>query len=184
MREGLAQWCGVEIAGELAGEAVRSDAWRRMVKLYLGQADLRRTSDGSVFANEPTLRDAGYWDDPLVPYVRGALVWRRLAHGVGRDRFLAKLRGFLSRDLARTWDWRLALEDRELAPAVRYFAATTRLPDLALVYDGARRVAISVVDPPVAGRDGGRDHDPRRRNAPAPRGGRENRRRAHARRAG
>ncbi|MCK6461248.1 MAG: hypothetical protein L6Q95_15300, partial [Planctomycetes bacterium] len=92
LREGLAEWAGIEAAGAVLGADVAPRLWRDRFARYLSGTDLRRTEDGTLFANEPTLLDATYVDDPLVPYFRGALVLRLLAREEG---FRAGLRGLL-----------------------------------------------------------------------------------------
>ncbi|MDH3590925.1 MAG: hypothetical protein OER88_03550 [Planctomycetota bacterium] len=136
LREGLAQWSGIEVAGALLGPGVRQQRYDAMARAYLGLADLRRNADGSLFANEASLRDASYLDDALVPYVRGALVWRRLAEEIGAERFRGLLREWAQRDADQLYDWTILRDQEELAPLVAYYAATSRVPDLVLDYDG------------------------------------------------
>ncbi len=146
IREGLAQWCGIEVAGVLTEGGMQKHLWRRMVKLYLGQADIRRSKDGTIFVNEPSLRDASYLDDPLVPYVRGALVWRRFDHTLGRAQFLAMLRQWASRDTRREWTVETLLGDGALTNIAHYYANETRLPDFVINYDGQRTLKVTIED--------------------------------------
>ena len=130
LREGLAQWAGLETAGALTDEESEQRLWRANFRGYLGSADLRRAADGFVFANEVTLMDATYLDPAVVPYLRGALVIRRIEHELGAEDFRLALRTLLqSRDGAfvtgEDFARRIGLED-----LVRYYAATNRLPEL------------------------------------------------------
>jgi len=137
LREGLAQYSGIKTAGALLGPAAERDLWRSQVRAYLGRADLRRR-DRVIFANEATLEDATYLDDPLVSYIRGGLVLRLLEHVRGADAFQADLRrwaGDASTRFARLEDFDAP---RDL---LEYYVRTTRLPDLVLdVADGALTV--------------------------------------------
>lgn len=131
LREGLAEWAGIEAAGEILGGSVALDLWRDRFARYVARMDLRRAPDGILFANEPTLLDATYLDDPAVPYLRGALVLRLLAQA-GPEEFREGLRGLMKGGpggplgavevLAATGGEKLAA----------YYAGTTRLPDLRL----------------------------------------------------
>lgn len=129
LREGLAEWSGCEVAGELLGSEVRDALHREDFRRYFRRLDLRRADGGALFANEPTLLDATYLDDPAVPYLRGALVHRALAHRLGRDAFLQRLAAFrrsAGDRFATAADYARALGEEE---AVAYYALTTRLPD-------------------------------------------------------
>jgi hypothetical protein len=100
--------------------------------------DLRRAPDGSLFANEPTLIDVTYVDDPRVAYRRGALVLRLIAREIGPDLFRRKLRELMatgSSGILGAKEILAATGGQELA---LYYAQTTRLPDLRL--EGARIV--------------------------------------------
>jgi len=152
LREGLAQWSGTRVTGALLGAPTERALWRGTLRRYLARADLRRPAGepGAIFANEPTLLDATYLDDPAVPYLRGALVFRLLEHEAGSEAFRAGLAAFVK--APREGLATLA----ELAAAVGaertidYYARTTRLPDLALedveVGDGYARARITCAD--------------------------------------
>ncbi len=129
LREGLAQWSGIAVAGEMFG--VEDQLYRAHVRAYLGRVDLRRAPGGErfLFANEATLLDATDLDDPSVSYLRGVLVHRLLAALAGRERFLSVL---------RSWQHGVHRSAHDLADAlglsavVAYYAGTTRLPDFVL----------------------------------------------------
>jgi hypothetical protein len=130
LREGLAQWSGIEVAGALLGPDAARELWRANFRGYLRRIDLRRRGD-FLFANEATLRDATYLDDPVVPYLRGALVFRRMAHELGAERFREALRSGEYCPVAHRFTDIGNM--RPLAPdLVAYYAETTRLPDLEL----------------------------------------------------
>ncbi len=134
LTEGLAEWAGIEVAGEILGG---EDAlWRDRFARYVARLDLRRAGEGFLFANESTLFDATYLDDPAVPYLRGALVFRLLASDVGPAEFRERLKGLMEggpRGPLGAAEVLGATGGRALAA---YYAATTRLPDLRL--DGRR----------------------------------------------
>jgi len=130
LTEGLAEWAGIEVAGEILGGG---DAlWRDRFTRYVARLDLRRAGDGILFANESTLLDASYIDDPRVPYLRGALVFRLLAREVGPEEFRKRLKSLLEggpRGPLGASDVLAATGGEALAA---YYALTTRLPDLRL----------------------------------------------------
>ena len=157
LREGLAQYSGIEVAGALLGAETRRDLWRSQVRAYLGRADLRRKGP-LIFANEATLRDATYLDDPLVPYVRGALVFRLMEHRRGAEAFRGDLRRWAGDAPTRFAAWDDFPGDRAL---MDYYAATTRLPDVTYAVEGGR-LTLRCADPAWPGgrvpvRVGGRD---------------------------
>lgn len=130
LREGLAQWSGTEVAGALLGPDAARELWRANFRGYVRRIDLRRR-DGFLFANEATLRDATYLDNPVVPYLRGALVFRRMEHELGAERFRERLRAGGYYRVAHEFTDIEGM--RPLAPdLVAYYAETTRLPDLEL----------------------------------------------------
>ena len=130
LREGLAEWAGIEAAGEILGTS--EGLWRDRFSRYVTRADLRRAPGGILFANEATLLDATYVDDPGVPYLRGALVFRLLAREVGPKEFRASLRKLVRRDPERVLGAAEVLKTTGGGPLAAYYAATTRLPDLRL----------------------------------------------------
>ncbi len=129
LREGLAQWSGIRVAGEMLG--VRAALYRAHVRAYLGRLDLRRSAgrDAFLFANEASLLDATYLDDPSVAYMRGALVHRLLESLAGEERFLSLLRTWPGKGPKGANDYAGALG---LSAVVDYYAGTTRLPDFVL----------------------------------------------------
>lgn len=138
LREGLAQWAGVEAVRVLESEDASQRLWRAHVRAYLSTADLRR--DGEVLrANEPTLESATYLDPPRVPYWRGALVLRRIEHRVGKKEFRSRL-AKLARDRAAGFVGMREFGERMGAEAdVAYYAGTNCLPDFVLDPDGSIR---------------------------------------------
>ena len=138
LREGLAQWAGIEAVRELESEEAAQRLWRAHVAAYLASADLRR--DGQVVrANEPTLASATYLDPPRVPYWRGALVLRRIEHRVGPKNFRTRL-AKLARERAAGFVGMREFGVRMGAEAdVAYYAGTNCLPDFALDADGTVR---------------------------------------------
>ncbi|MHC4549214.1 MAG: M1 family aminopeptidase [Planctomycetota bacterium] len=151
LREGLAEWSGIKVAGALLGARTESALWRARLKAYLSRSDLRRTSAGLLFANEVSLKDASYLDDPAVPYWRGALVLRLLEHRRGAEAFRTSLHGWAHAHadaFARLEDFVAAVDE---AAAIDYYARTTRLPDLELadlVVAGSRLTAtVRCADP-------------------------------------
>jgi hypothetical protein len=129
LREGLAQWAGIETAGAITDADAKQRLWRANFRGYLGSADLRRSPDGSVFANEVTLMDATYLDPAVVPYLRGALVMRRIEHEVGADDFRSLLRTLLQspeRSFVTGEEFARRIELEEL---VAYYAGSSRLPE-------------------------------------------------------
>ena len=112
LREGLAEWAGIEVATALQTPEIGRRLWRSRVRAYTQRIDLRKNKDGTLFANEPTLDDATYLDDLAVPYWRGALVHRILARGVGAKEFRARLKGLVKSHayrFATTKDYAAAL---------------------------------------------------------------------------
>jgi len=128
LREGLAEWAGIEVAGEVVGEEAREHLWRERFARYVSGADLRH-EDRMIFANEATLLDATYVDDPRIPYDRGALVLRLLAKG---DGFVRRLREMMEEGSGGILDARDILWKTGGAEVAAYYAGTTRLPDLRL----------------------------------------------------
>jgi hypothetical protein len=155
LREGLAEWAGIEVMGALLSAEARDELWRGRFARYVSRIDLRRAADGVLFANEPTLWDSTYVDDAAVPYLRGALVLRLLARQAGEEEFRARLRRLLARERERI------VPGEEIAAALgddktwRYYARTTRLPDLRLedfaAGAGSARARIRCDDPAWAG---------------------------------
>ncbi|MHC4955043.1 MAG: M1 family aminopeptidase [Planctomycetota bacterium] len=146
LREGLAQWSGVRVAGDLLGEKEEQRLWRAHVGAYLGTLDLRRTDEG-LFGNEPTLADATPIDHPRVAYWRGALVLRALEQRVWREPFAEHLR-FLVRQsegkILRMDEFAKVVGARE---AVAYYAETSRLPDFVLDdVDASGRARVRCLD--------------------------------------
>jgi hypothetical protein len=134
LREGLAQWSGIKVAGALLGEEVERELFRACVRGYFSRIDLRRPAREPevIFANEPTLSDATYLDDAAVAYLRGALVHRILERRLGSEAFLTVLRDFARANayrFVRASDYAVALE---AAPLVEYYVRTSRLPDFAI----------------------------------------------------
>lgn len=149
LREGLAEWAGIEAAGAVLGADVAPRLWKDRFARYVSGTDLRRTNDGVLFANEPTLLDATYVDDPLVPYFRGALVLRLLAREEG---FREGLRSLIQGGSGGILDARDVLLATGGAEVAAYYAGTTRLPDVRLeeVLFGEEGVrARIVVDDPL-----------------------------------
>jgi hypothetical protein len=132
LREGLAQWAGIETAGSLTDEESERRLWRANFRVYLGSADLRRTEDGAVFANEVTLMDATYLDPAVVPYLRGALVFRRLEHELGEDEFRSRLRSLVESSEAEFVTGDEFARRFGLTGLVEYYAGTSRLPELVI----------------------------------------------------
>jgi hypothetical protein len=149
LREGLAEWAGIEVTGDILGEQVRESLWRDRFARYVSGTDLRRTADGVLFANEPRLLDATYVDDPLVPYFRGALVLRLLAR---EEAFREGLRGLMQGGPGGILDVKDVLAATGGAEAAAYYALTTRLPDFRLedaAFDGRGVRARILVDDPL-----------------------------------
>lgn len=134
LREGLAEWCGVRVAGVILGPETEEALWRAEVFDYMRTIDLRRAErePAALFALETSLLDATYLDPPRIAYRRGALVHRALEHLAGRGAFLEGLRR-LQRDrafrLSNVGDFTAATGARD---AVEFYVASTRLPDFAL----------------------------------------------------
>ncbi len=126
LREGLAEWAGIEAAGAVLGADAADRLWKERFAWYVSGTDLRRTADGVLFANEPTLLDATYVDDPLVPYFRGALVLRLLAR---EEAFREGLRELIEGGPGGILDARDVLAATGGAERAAYYAGTTRLPD-------------------------------------------------------
>jgi len=146
LREGLAQWSGIEVAGALAGPEAERGLWRACFRIYVSRLDLRRNGDGTLFANEVPLRDATYLDESAVPYMRGALVLRLLEHRLGTEEFTRRLRAFGDRHayaFARLEDFAAALDAEDVTA---YYGRSTRLPDLRLLPGG--RIACADPDWP------------------------------------
>ncbi len=143
LREGLAEWSGLSIAGEIVGADAERRIGRALFRAYLRQADLRRRGD-AIVANEATLENATYLDRTAVPYWRGALVFRLLDH---RDRkgFRRALRAWAQRGHGDLGEFSRLLP-KTLRPLVNYYVSGASLPDLALVRDG-RRCRVSCSDP-------------------------------------
>jgi len=131
LREGLAQWSGVRVAGAIAGRNEERRLWRAHVGGFLGTCDLRRV-DGGLYANEPTLRDATPLDHPRVAYWRGALVLRLLRYAAGEEKFDAFLRSVNTAEGDRELTLKRLGEGLGTPEIVAYYAATSRLPDFAL----------------------------------------------------
>jgi len=129
LREGLAEWAGIEATGEILGAEVARGLWRDRFLRYISHVDLRRLPGGALFANESTLIDATYLDDPAVPYSRGSLVLRLLARDPG---FLEGLRALLKGTPEVILGASEVLSRTGGEEAAAYYAATTRLPDLRL----------------------------------------------------
>ncbi|MFI5403350.1 MAG: hypothetical protein ACHQ1G_10465, partial [Planctomycetota bacterium] len=132
LREGLAEWAGIEAAGEILGAPAADALWRDRFSRYVSGMDLRRGPEG-LFANEPTLLDATYLDDALVPYLRGALVLRLLAKEEG---FREKLRGLMRGGPGGILGAAEILKTTGGEALAAYYAGTTRLPDLRIEADG------------------------------------------------
>ena len=134
LREGLAQWAGIRTAGTLLDEEAERRLWRANVRGYLGRVDLRRAEREPevLFANEVTLMDATYLDPPVVPYLRGALVFRRLEHEVGPKKFRAALRALMAESEGRFVTGADLARKLGVEALVHYYAETTRLPNLEL----------------------------------------------------
>ncbi len=137
LREGLAEWAGIEAAGGILGGSTAEDLWRDRFARYVARMDLRRAPGGILFANEATLLDATYVDDPAVPYLRGALVLRLLAKQEGPEEFRERLLGLMKggpRGLLGAADVLKATGGEAIAA---YYAGTTRLPDFRLELSAA-----------------------------------------------
>ncbi|MHC4960047.1 MAG: M1 aminopeptidase family protein [Planctomycetota bacterium] len=137
LREGLAEWSGIRVAGRILGEETERALWRDRVRSYFRRIDLRREEGrpGVVFANEPTLLDATYVDPPAVAYRRGALVLRMLEHrdpGGFRDALRTLLQEHAGKRVVGLKEFAKALGDTDL---VDYYARTSRLPDFAIQGD-------------------------------------------------
>jgi hypothetical protein len=130
LREGLAQWAGIETAGALTDEDSERRLWRANFRAYLGSADLRRSKDGAVFANEVTLMDATYLDPAAIPYLRGALVFRRLEHETGAENFRFVLASLLQSPESSFVTGEEFARRIQLEKLVGYYAGTTRIPEL------------------------------------------------------
>jgi hypothetical protein len=130
LREGLAEWSGNAVVGELLDEERERALFRATLRAYVAHLDLRRTAAGLLFANEATLRDATYLDHPAVPYWRGALVFRLLEQRVPdlRERLRAFADGH-AHAFASLEEFRAAIGEDGI---LDYYVGTTRLPDLRL----------------------------------------------------
>ncbi|MHC4931771.1 MAG: M1 family aminopeptidase [Planctomycetota bacterium] len=153
LREGLAQWSGVKVAGALLGEEVERELFRACVRGYFHRIDLRRPAREPevIFANEPTLSNASYLDEAAVAYLRGALVHRILEHHLGTEAFLTALREFVRKGayrFVRAADYASALG---AGPLVDYYVRTSRLPDFAIANvrttDGGVELSVRCSDP-------------------------------------
>jgi hypothetical protein len=148
LREGLAEWAGIEVAGEIVGGSATDDLWRDRFARYVSRADLRRAPGGILFGNEPTLLDATYVDDPVLAYDRGALVLRLLAREAGAKEFRERLRGLMKGGPGGLRGAAEVLAATGGEALASYYAATTRLPDLRLDAPGADgNIRISCTDP-------------------------------------
>ncbi len=151
LREGLAEWAGIEAAGEILGGSTAGDLWRDRFARYVARLDLRRAPGGILFANEPTLLDATYADDPAVPYLRGALVLRLLAREAGPEEFREGLCDLMKGGPSGLLGAAEVLAATGGGALAACYAATTRLPDLRLepqeADGGAVRVRIVCDDP-------------------------------------
>jgi hypothetical protein len=153
LREGLAEWGGITVAGLVAGEGVARRLYRSRLRGYFRSADLRRAegANGILFANEPTLIDATYLDRPGVAYLRGALVHRHLEARMGRERFVSRLRAFVEGHAYRFVTAREFARAMGEERAVAYYAGTTGLPDLVLgkvsVTPDSARAEVTCLDP-------------------------------------
>jgi len=143
LREGLAEWSGLSVTGELAGAEAERRIGRALFGAYLRRADLRRRGP-RIFANEATLEHATYLDPASVPYWRGALVFRLLDHR-DRDGFRAALRAWAGRDGGDLEDFAALLPER-LRPLLDYYVRGTPVPDLRLERDG-NRYRVTCADP-------------------------------------
>jgi len=148
LREGLAEWTGVKLAGGMLGGDAERLLFRTRFMAYARAIDLRRGRDGALFANEPTLLDATYLDGQAVAYYRGALVHRMLEHAIGEQEYLARLNALLKDRAYRFTDaagYTSALKvDRAM---VAYYAGTSRLPDFAIDRVEPGAVHVTCTDP-------------------------------------
>lgn len=148
IREGLAEWAGIEVAGELLGAEAADRLWRGRFARYVSASDFRE-GDRFLFANEVTLLDATYVDDPVVPYLRGAMVFRLLAREEG---FAKGLRGLIEGGPGGILDAKDVLAATGGVAMAAYYAGTTRLPDFRLddvVFGGDSVRARILVDDPL-----------------------------------
>ncbi|MGQ0613015.1 MAG: M1 family aminopeptidase [Planctomycetaceae bacterium] len=137
IREGLAEWSGIRVAGTLLGEEAQRALFRDAVRAYFERVDLREAAarDGGLVAREPSLVEATYLDPPRVPYFRGALVFRALEGLMGEAplraglRRVAEQRAFLSTGID---EFTRLLGGEQAEWAVAYYARSTRLPDFVL----------------------------------------------------
>ncbi|MHC4959746.1 MAG: M1 aminopeptidase family protein [Planctomycetota bacterium] len=149
LREGLAEWSGIRVAGRILGKETERALWRDRVRGYFRQIDLRREEGrpGVVFANEPTLLDATYVDPPAVAYRRGALVLRIFEHRDPdgfRDALRTMLKAYAGKRVVGLKEFGAALGETAL---LDYYARTSRLPDFAI--DGDRVVCLDPAFPKV-----------------------------------
>lgn len=149
IREGLAEWSGIEVAGALLGGETKRGLWRSCVRGYFSRVDLRRPGGrpGLVFANEPTLIDATYVDDLAVPYLRGALVHRVLEQALGPEAFRAALRRLAAEAKEHLVRGDAFAEALGVPGLAAYYAATSRLPDFEIAEVAPGRVAVRCLDP-------------------------------------
>jgi hypothetical protein len=151
LREGLAQWAGNAAVGALTTERDGRALFFDEVERYLGTLDLRRDRDGMLFANEVTLLDATYLDPPLVPYLRGGLLFRLWEARLGPGEFRARLKALAVDRAGGEVDGAEFARRFEGAELTGYYAATTRLPDLRVVagetVPGGVRVEVVCDDP-------------------------------------
>ncbi len=150
IREGLAEWSGIRVAGSMLGEEAERLLFRDAVRAYFERIDLREAAaqEGGLVAREPSLEEATYLDPPRVPYFRGALVFRALEALLGEAplraglRRVAEQRAFLPTGIE---EFTRLLGGEEAAWAVEFYARSTRLPDFVLE-------AVEVREGSVAGR--------------------------------
>jgi len=133
IREGLAQWSGIEVAGALVGGDTGRELYRGQFRGYVRGLDLRRGADGrTLAANEVTLEDATYVHPARVPYLRGALAFRLLARQLGPERLRAALVTLAAESAGGFADLEDLAGVLDAGALIRYYARTTRLPDLRL----------------------------------------------------
>jgi hypothetical protein len=167
LREGLAEWSGNKVVGALLGEKSERALFRATLRAYVARLDLRRTSSGLLFANEASLRDTTYVDDPAIAYWRGGLVFRLLEQRVPDLRArLATFAGAHAHAFASLEEFTRAIGEPRV---LDYSVATPRLPDLVLedlqVEGRSVRAVVRCADPawpggqvPVRIRTPGKDH--------------------------
>jgi len=146
IREGLAEWSGNKVSGALLGEEWETRLFRDLFRRYFRRIDLRRRG-AVLFANESTLVHATYADDPAVPYLRGALVHRRLEQRLGSERFRIALRGLVKNHAYHMLTATGFAAALGVEPDVAYYAGTTRLPDFELVDVADGRATVRCLDP-------------------------------------